>query len=656
MSEIVLFGGTTEGRELAVRCAERKIQTVVCVVSGYGKMLLPESGFLQVLEKALDLAEMEELLRREGPKLVLDATHPYAEAATANISAACRRTGTAYVRVLRDCGSGERPSETNAVKCGELSVGGGKAAGGEAKAQKKLADWGEAAAEESQRKRGTAVRGGLTDEELQAESKLLSGGEPADGASRLKRETTEAEEAAGGKSQRKRRTAVQDELTEREPQAKRKIADWGELTDGEQPRREERVTRVASVKAAVDYLSGTAGPIFVTTGSKELKEFQRLEGYRERVYARVLPDSRVLRQCEEMGFSGKQIVAMQGPFSVEMNLAMMRSVGAAFLVTKESGAAGGFPEKLAAAKRLGIEAVIIGRPKETAGVSLPEAMGLLEAYGEAPEKLDAAAGENAAGAEEMHVPETSGTGKDPRERRLYLVGIGMGGPGQWTLEAERALREADLVAGAVRMIESVSGYLTGKRVLRAYQSGEILDWLEQEENWASAVVVYSGDIGFYSGAKQLLAELAARETGASRTAETGRPEKLTGTRTYFIRDLRLKTELLPGISTAAYLCARLQIPWEDVFLASAHGKMLDVGELLAAHRNVFLLLGGKDGVGNLCRTLVERGYGGCLVTVGERLSYPEERLLRGTAETLKDLEFDGLCAVLLQNNVENASA
>lgn len=78
MSDVIIFGGTTEGRRLAEFCGEHKIQTVVCVVSEYGEMLVPESPSVRVIRRALEKDEMEALFVAEKPSLVLDATHPYA--------------------------------------------------------------------------------------------------------------------------------------------------------------------------------------------------------------------------------------------------------------------------------------------------------------------------------------------------------------------------------------------------------------------------------------------------------------------------------------------------------------------------------------------------------------------------------------------------
>ena len=79
----------------------------------------------------------------------------------------------------------------------------------------------------------------------------------------------------------------------------------------------------------------------------------------------------VVKTCADMGFYGSHLIAMQGPFAEGLNVAMMKAVHAKWMVTKESGKAGGFEEKVSAAKKAGVGLVVIGRPVEE-GISLEE--------------------------------------------------------------------------------------------------------------------------------------------------------------------------------------------------------------------------------------------------------------------------------------------
>lgn len=134
---------------------------------------------------------------------------------------------------------------------------------------------------------------------------------------------------------------------------------------------ENEVIRVDSVKAAAEFLRNTQGNILIATGSKELKEYTVIEGYETRCFARVLSTRESVDTAAELGFSGRRLIAMQGPFSMEMNLATLRQTGAKWFVTKESGQTGGYQEKAAAAKQAGAVLVVIGRPKEN-GMYLKE--------------------------------------------------------------------------------------------------------------------------------------------------------------------------------------------------------------------------------------------------------------------------------------------
>ena len=133
-------------------------------------------------------------------------------------------------------------------------------------------------------------------------------------------------------------------------------------------------------RAAAELLLPTEGGILLTTGSRELPDFAALP--RERLFVRVLPSTEALTACREAGILPAHIAAMQGPFNEELNEAMLRFYGCRYLVTKESGSAGGFEEKLAACAAAGAEAVVIRRPKEERGITLREAEQILLSLGE----------------------------------------------------------------------------------------------------------------------------------------------------------------------------------------------------------------------------------------------------------------------------------
>lgn len=151
----------------------------------------------------------------------------------------------------------------------------------------------------------------------------------------------------------------------------------------------EGCIRVESAQAAARWLlENTQGNILLTTGSKELSAFTPLF---PRLYARVLPAQGSLEQCLTLGLPAKQVICMQGPFTAELNAAMLRQVGARWLVTKETGATGGFPEKCAGALEAGARVLVIARPQEQ-GVPISRlAVWLMEHLGLPPASTPIAA-------------------------------------------------------------------------------------------------------------------------------------------------------------------------------------------------------------------------------------------------------------------------
>jgi len=131
-------------------------------------------------------------------------------------------------------------------------------------------------------------------------------------------------------------------------------------------------------EAVVSFLNQTTGNVVLTIGSKELEKYTKVLNYKQRLFPRVLPMSEVLKSCLNLGFSGKQILCMQGPFSLEFNIAWLNQINAQYLVTKNSGEAGGFLEKYKAAQLTGTTLIVIGRNLEEEGVSLEEVLTLLE--------------------------------------------------------------------------------------------------------------------------------------------------------------------------------------------------------------------------------------------------------------------------------------
>lgn len=249
MKHILIFAGTTEGKELMEKIKHFPVEVFVSVATEYGKECLlkePEearapyakhgevqAGNLNVIAGRMKEVEMKNYIRKQEIDLVVDATHPFAREVTKNIKEACQETEVPYIRLLR------KPVQ-----------------------------------------------------------------------------------------------------------------------------KEEGLIYVSSIEEGVRFLEKTEGNILITTGSKELAAYAELTDYRNRCYARVLSTKESVEESVRLGLEGDHLIAMQGPYSEEMNIATIHHVKASWLITKESGSAGGFDDKARAAAKTGTVLVVVERPKE----------------------------------------------------------------------------------------------------------------------------------------------------------------------------------------------------------------------------------------------------------------------------------------------------
>lgn len=240
--KILIFGGTTEGRNLSLALASEGADVTVSVVSELGTEELnkfleesrPERGSLTIAQGPKDVDDICAML--EGVDLCVDATHPYAVIVTDNIRQAADRMGMELLRVTR--------AEADETACSDAGV--------------------------------------------------ILAADPADAAEKAK--------ALGGR-------------------------------------------------------------VLLTTGSKDLPTYGKLLDP-ELLYPRVLPLSQSIESCENAGIPHRNIIAIQGPFSEELNKAIINEYNITVLITKESGKAGGFGEKICACQSCGIPAIVIARPEE----------------------------------------------------------------------------------------------------------------------------------------------------------------------------------------------------------------------------------------------------------------------------------------------------
>ena len=514
MKKVLIYAGTTEGRELAQELARERIYCDISVATEYGRQIMDEkiSPYICILQGRMTAEQMRLKCENEQYLAVVDATHPFATEVSVNIRESLKGLDIPYFRLGREKIPGEE----------------------------------------------------------------------------------------------------------------------GERQAGEQQAEEQNYMArkyFQNTAACVEALKKTEGKIFLTTGSKELSAFCREKTIRKRLVVRVLPGMESLQECVRNGLEGRQIIAMQGPFSKEMNLAMIRQYQASVLVTKESGKTGGEDTKLAAAGEAQIPSYIILRPDEKTSVmdmeEVLEQLRRLESVTD-PSRKKTQEGQDlfdlydTKTEEVVHQKvhecqenkEQEKKQEQQRNLQITLAGIGMGAEALLTEEVRNRIAEADYVFGAKRMVESIKKLCKQNvKTYNCYLSKDIIPLIENiQENSAKIVILFSGDTGFYSGCEKLYNELC----------------KYKGMG---------KAEVLPGISSLSVLSARTGISWQDAKSLSTHGvepalwksRLLDAAK---HEKKTFFLTSGVadvEEIGNLLSSeFAKEEWKNLKIYLGYQLSYPQE--------------------------------
>ena len=202
---------------------------------------------------------------------------------------------------------------------------------------------------------------------------------------------------------------------------------------------------------------------------------------------------------------------------------------------------------------------------------------------------------------------------------VTLIGMGSGQPENLTLQGLAALRQADLILGTRRLLAVLPAGCTENRAA-AYRPDEVAELL-QTSGAENAVLIYSGDTGFYSGASSMMEKLEA---------------------------LGVRARVLPGLSSIQLLAAALGRPWQGWNLVSAHGRTCDPVAECMQGRPTFFLTGGSEDPATLCAQLAAEGFGDVQGVVGQCLGTPEEKLFRGSVKELAAGRFNSLSVLLVE--------
>ncbi len=517
-NKVLVFGGTTEGRILSDYLRKAGILHEISVATEYGKEILLENGEENLLVGRKNFKEIEEMIKSLEVSIVVDATHPFATAASKEIKTACKGSDVPYLRL----------------------------------------------------KRSTEIK--------------------ADDA--------------------------------------------------------ENVICVDSIEDASKAAEDTDGNILVLTGSKDLEKIASIITDTSRVFVRVLPNEDSIGKCIKAGFGGKQIIAMQGPFSKQMNIATIKEIDAKAIITKESGKAGGFEEKIEAAMSCGIKAIVVRNPENALespdAYSLSEIIEILSKHTGItitlnkdiiPDK-DINSDKNIIPDKDINFDKTVIFDKDiafdktisfdknvASDKAVTLAGMGPGDESYYTLELKKAIDEADIIFGAKAVVNNLKN--SRVPVISEYEGQKIYDYLKVNNEYINPLVLFSGDISLCSGAKKATA---------------------------LFEDKGYKVNLISGISSVTLFAQKLGLGLEDVRVISAHGRKCDVIRNVTDNIETIVLTSDAEHARNISEKLISLAD---KVILGCDLGTFSEKIIdaKSNPDTIKDIA--GKCLVYTYN--ENAT-
>lgn len=193
---------------------------------------------------------------------------------------------------------------------------------------------------------------------------------------------------------------------------------------------------------------------------------------------------------------------------------------------------------------------------------------------------------------------------------IFITGAGAGDTKSLTCSAKEKIENADIIIGAKRVAKPFE--CDGKRVVYEYKADKIVEILE-ENTYENSVILFSGDVSFFSGAKKLI-------------------------------DRFPDAEIEAGISSVSYFCAKIKKSYDEAEIVSMHGRKCNIVSEVRGHKKVIALLGD-----NPCGKLCKYGLGGAEIYIGENLSYTDEKILHGKAEDFKNEIIAPLSVIMIIN-------
>lgn len=205
-------------------------------------------------------------------------------------------------------------------------------------------------------------------------------------------------------------------------------------------------------------------------------------------------------------------------------------------------------------------------------------------------------------------------------KKVFIIGLGIGSIEYMHKKALETIEVCDCLIGAKRMLKDF--LYTNKQIYESSNAENICEYIINEKCKTYGVLV-SGDSGFYSLSKKMTEVLLKRE------------------------DVQVVN--ISAVSSLQYFASKLNLPWDNIKYVSAHGRNTNIASNVIFNKETFILTSSDFGPNNICEILTTKGLGYLKVSVGENLSYDNERIVEDVASVIAKMKFEGLAVMIVHN-------
>ena len=206
-------------------------------------------------------------------------------------------------------------------------------------------------------------------------------------------------------------------------------------------------------------------------------------------------------------------------------------------------------------------------------------------------------------------------------KKVFIIGLGIGNLDYMHPKALETIKSCDCLVGAKRMLKDFQDM--NKEIYESSNPVKICEYINQGKYKTYGVLV-SGDCGFYSLSKSITGML--------------------------VKEGDIEVENIPAISSLQYFASKLNLPWDNIKYVSAHGRNINIISNVIFNEKTFILTSKEFAPDNICEILTNKGLGHLKVSVGENLSYGNERIVEDEAAAIAGMQFEGLAVMIVHND------